>query len=217
MLHVILIGAPGSGKGTQARRLVKHYGIVHISTGDMLREAVDRHTDVGVLVEGYMSSGRLVPDQHVTALVEERLDQGDLPNGFAIDGYPRTVRQIHEFERVMEDRGRTLDAVLRIDVPDRVVVERMSSRRIDPGTGRIYNLELAADHPPADVAGRLVRRHDDGPEVVEQRLATYHQETEPVIEHYRATGQLIEVDGACSPAVVFAAIQRGLESVAQRR
>lgn len=216
-LHLILIGAPGSGKGTQALLLVETYGIVHISTGDMLRQAIDNGTDLGVLVHSYMHAGNLVPDRHVDALVAERLDRGDLAEGFAIDGYPRTVHQIHEFARIMETRGRVLDAVLRIDVPDEAVVERMANRRIDPETGHIYNLNLQADRPPEEIANRLVQRHDDSPEIIRQRLQTYHEETEPVIEHFRATGQLIEVDGARPPALVFASIQRRLAAQEHNR
>lgn len=214
-MHLILIGAPGSGKGTQAKRLVETYGIVHVSTGDMLREAIDSGSDLGVLMKTYMSKGHLVPDTHVTALVEERVDRGDLPNGFVIDGYPRTVRQIEEFGRLMETRGRTLDAVLRIDVPDEEVIGRLSDRRIDPQTGQIYNLNLEGDHPSPDVEARLVQRDDDRPEIIQQRLDTYHAETEPVIEHYRSTGQLIEVNGARAPSVVFASIQKRLAAQTQ--
>jgi adenylate kinase len=162
-----------------------------------------------------MSSGNLVPDDRVTALVEERVDRGDVPKGFVIDGYPRTVRQIHEFDRVMADRGRRLDAVLRIDVPDAVVIGRLSDRRIDPETGRIYNLNLEGDHPHPDVEARLVQRNDDRPEIIRQRLESYHAETMPVIEHYRGTGQLIEVDGARAPSLVFGSIRRRLNGRAQ--
>jgi adenylate kinase len=214
-LHLILIGAPGSGKGTQARRLVENYDIVHISTGDMLREAVSSGSDLGVLVHTYISQGHLVPDTHVTDLVEERLDRGDLTNGFVIDGYPRTVRQIHQFDRIMKSRGRTLDAVIRVDVPDEVVIARLSDRRIDPETKHIYNLNLEGDHPSADVEARLVQRDDDRPEIIKQRLATYHAETLPVIEHYRGSGKMIEVKGARAPSVVFATIQKRLEYQAE--
>ena len=211
-MHLILIGAPGSGKGTQARRLVKTYGIVHISTGDMLREAVHSGSDLGVLVNTYISQGHLVPDTHVTTLVEERLDRGDLPNGFVIDGYPRTVGQIGEFDRIMKSRQRALDAVLRIDVPAEVVINRLSDRRIDPETGRIYNLNLEGDHPDPDLEVRLVQRNDDRPEIIKQRLSTYNAETLPVIEQYREMEQLIEVNGARAPSLVFASIQRRLSS-----
>jgi adenylate kinase len=213
-LHLILIGAPGSGKGTQANRLVDTYGIVHISTGDMLREAVRSGSDLGILVNNYISRGHLVPDTHVTSLVEDRLDRGDLPNGFVIDGYPRTARQVHEFARIMQARSRTLDAVLRIDVADEVVIGRLSDRRIDPETRRIYNLNLEGDHPDPSVEARLVQRDDDRPEIIKQRLQTYHAETMPVIEQYRETGQLIEVNGDRAPSLVFASFQKHLSSQA---
>ncbi len=215
-MQLILLGAPGSGKGTQARRLEEGYGILHISTGDMLREAAGGGTDLGALIEDHLRRGRLVPDAHVLTLVEERLGRGDLDRGFTLDGYPRTRRQVDDFEKLMQALERNLDAALNIDVPDEIVIERLSSRRIDPETGRIYNLGLE-DDPPPEVAGRLSRRNDDGPEVIRQRLETYHAETEPLIEHYRRTGQLIEIDGARPPSEVFAAIQQGLEAAVQSR
>ncbi len=215
-MQLILLGAPGSGKGTQARRLEEGYGILHISTGDMLREAAGGGTDLGALIEDHLRRGRLVPDARVLTLVEERLGRGDLDRGFTLDGYPRTRRQVDDFEKLMEALGRNLDAALNIDVPDEIVIERLSSRRIDPQTGRVYNLGLE-DDPPPEVAGRLSQRNDDGPRVIRQRLETYHAETEALIAHYRRTGQLIEIDGARPPSEVFAAIQQGLEAVLQSR
>ena len=131
--------------------------------------------------------------------------------GFALDGYPRTLQQVDDFQKLMQALGRRLDAAVNIDVPDDIVIERLSSRRVDPETGRIYNLALE-DDPPPEVAGRLSRRSDDGPGVIRQRLATYHAETEPLIDHYRRAGLLIEVDGARPPSEVSADIDRGLEA-----
>lgn len=215
-MQLILLGAPGSGKGTQARRLEQAYGVVHISTGDMLRDAVAEGTELGGLIEDRLRRGHLVPDAHVLALVAERLGRGDLHRGFAIDGYPRTRRQVDDFEKLMQGLGLGTDAALNIAVPDEIVVERLSSRRIDPETGRVYNLALEAQ-PPPEIAGRLARRNDDRPEIIRQRLATYHAETRPVIEHYRRTGQLIEVEGARPPSEVFADIRQGLEAAVQSR
>ena len=215
-MQLILLGAPGSGKGTQARRLEEGYGIVHISTGDMLREAAGDGTDLGALIEDQLRRGRLVPDAHVLSLLEERLGRGDLDRGFVIDGYPRTRQQVDDFDSLMQALGRSLHAALNIAVPDEIVIERLSSRRIDPETGRIYNLALEA-HPPPEVAARLAHRNDDSPGVIRQRLETYHAETKPLIEHYRRTGQLIEVDGARPPSEVFAVIQERLEAVVQSR
>ena len=215
-MQLILLGAPGSGKGTQARRLEAAYGIVHISTGDMLREASGDGTDLGALIEDHLRRGRLVPDARVLALVEERLGREEPDRGFALDGYPRTVQQVDDFENLMQALGRNLDAALNIDVPDEIVIERLSSRRIDPETGRVYNLALE-DDPPPEGAGRLSRRNDDGPGVIRQRLATYHAETEPLIDHYRRAGQLIEIDGAHPPSRVFAAIRDRLEAAVESR
>jgi adenylate kinase len=214
-LHLILIGAPGSGKGTQAKRLVSEFGIVHISTGDMLREAVSSGSDLGELISTYLRAGHLVPDNHVTALVEERVDRGDVPDGFVIDGYPRTINQIQTFADLMEVRDRRLDAVIRIDVPDVAVISRMANRRIDPDTGRIYNLNLKADWPSLDIMERLVQRDDDRPSVIQQRLNTYRAETEPVIDQYRRMGNLVEVDGSGAPDEVFERVQRELSSVTE--
>lgn len=210
-MQLILLGAPGSGKGTQARRLEEAYGVVHISTGDMLRDAVAEGTELGGRIEDRLRRGHLVPDAHVLALVEERLGRGDLDRGFVIDGYPRTRQQVDDFDSLMQTLGRSLDAALNISVPDEIVVERLSSRRIDPETGRVYNLALEA-RPPAEIAGRLARRNDDRPEIIRQRLATYHAETRPVIDHYRRTGQLIEVEGARPPSEVFADVQARIVS-----
>ncbi len=213
-LHLILIGAPGSGKGTQAKRLVTKFDIAHISTGDMLREAVSSGSDLGELISTYLGAGHLVPDNHVTALVEERVDRGDLPNGFVIDGYPRTINQIQAFANLMSARNRRLDAVVCIDVPDVSVISRMANRRIDPETGRIYNLNLKADWPSLDIMERLVQRDDDRPSVIKQRLDTYRAETEPVINRYRSSGELIEVDGSGTPDEVFERVTKGLARVA---
>ena len=215
VLHLILIGAPGSGKGTQAKRLVEKFDIVHISTGDMLREAVSSGSDLGELISTYLRAGRLVPDNHVTALVDERVDRGDVPNGFVIDGYPRTINQIQAFANLMKVRRRRLAAVVCIDVPDVSVISRMANRRIDPETGRIYNLNLKADWPSLDIMERLVQRDDDRPDVIKQRLDTYRAETEPVIEAYRRTGELIEVNGSGTPDEVFERVTHGLATVTE--
>ncbi len=181
----------------------------------MLREAVSSGSDLGELISTYLRAGHLVPDNHVTALVEERVDRGDVPDGFVIDGYPRTINQIQAFADLMEVRDRRLDAVIRIDVPDVAVISRMANRRIDPDTGRIYNLNLKADWPSLDIMERLVQRDDDRPSVIQQRLNTYRAETEPVIDQYRRMGNLVEVDGSGAPDEVFERVQRELSSVTE--
>ncbi len=202
-MRLILLGAPGSGKGTQAKRLVEHFGIVQVCTGDMLREAVASQSDLGVLVEHYMRTGHLVPDHHVNQLVAERLAQKDVGDGFVMDGYPRTLPQVDSFQELLDRRGLQLDGVLFIDVPDEAVIHRMTGRRVDPLTGTIYNLHLDGAPPAAEVAGRLEQRPDDTEEVIRERMATFHRETGPVIARYRCLGRLITVDGNADSDTVF--------------
>ena len=166
-MQLVLLGAPGSGKGTQAKRMVAEYGLVHISTGDMLRQEIVAGSDLGAVIESYLKAGYLVPDHHATSLVDQRLAKADIANGFILDGFPRTVRQAESLDEILRIREIRLDTAALIDVPDEIVVKRISGRRIDPQTGRIYNLgDIAADQAPADVLSRLQKRDDDDEEVI---------------------------------------------------
>ena len=209
-LRLILLGAPGSGKGTQARRLVEHFGILQVCTGDMLREAVASQSDLGVLVEHYMRTGHLVPDHHVNQLVAERLAQEDAGNGFVMDGYPRTLPQVDSLHELLDGAGLNLDGVIFIDVPDEAVIHRMTGRRVDPVTGAIYNLHLDGAPPSAEIARRLQQRPDDTEEVIRERMATFHRETGPVIARYRCQNRLITVNGDGGSGAVFEEIRRQL-------
>ena len=213
-MHLILLGAPGSGKGTQAARLENHYHLAHISTGEMLREAVASRTDLGQLVEHYLGAGRLVPDHHVTTLVEERLSREDAKNGFMMDGYPRTKRQMASFDEMMAAKRLSLDGIILIRVPDDIVITRLSGRRIDPETGNTYNLNFDGDTLDPAIVARLEQRDDDREDVVLKRLSIFHRETDTVIDHYRSLKQLVLVDGAASPDAVFEDIVQQLESLA---
>jgi adenylate kinase len=182
-MRLILLGAPGAGKGTQAAVICKRYGIPQISTGDMLRAAVKAGTPLGVAAKQVMDSGGLVSDDIIIGLVKERIAQPDCANGFLFDGFPRTIPQADALKRA----GIKLDVVLEIDVPDSAIIERMSGRRVHPASGRTYHVQ----HNPPKVDGRddatgeaLIQRDDDKEETVRKRLQVYHDQTRPLVAYY---------------------------------
>ena len=197
---MILVGPPGAGKGTQAGALVNRFGISHISTGDMLRAAVSQGTALGKQADGYMKAGGLVPDDLVIAMVIERIQQPDCADGFMLDGFPRTRPQAEALDTELEKAGLALDIVLQIEVPDELIVERITGRRLDPDTGEIYHVEFRP--PPADVAPRVLQRKDDTERACRARLEKYHSETAPIVPFYEAKGLLKRVDGNAAPEEV---------------
>ena len=210
-MRLMLIGAPASGKGTQAERLARHFAIGHVSTGDMLRRAVATRTDLGLVVEHYLKRGWLVPDHHVMTLVRERLSHGNISGGFILDGFPRTLSQARAFDQCLAELGHSLDAAILMDVPDATVLERITGRRADPQTGRIYHLKY--NPPPAEILPRLEQREDDTAEVMQERLDTHHREIGPVIEHYEGRLPFLRIDGTASEKEVFGAILDRLASL----
>lgn len=210
-MRLILVGAPGAGKGTQAARLVERYGVSHISTGDMLRAAVAEGSELGLQADVIMKRGDLVPDELVIGMLLERIGRADCARGFLLDGFPRTRPQAEALDVALAAVGTGLDAVVLIDVPDAVIVSRITGRRSDPETGRIYHMEF--DPPPADVLPRLIQRKDDTEEAAQARLRKYHAETEPIIPFYEAKGLLRRVDGLGSPAEVTARLMAVLASL----
>lgn len=199
-MRMILVGPPGAGKGTQAGALVNRFGISHISTGDMLRAAVSQGTTLGKQADGYMKAGGLVPDDLVIAMVIERIQQPDCAEGFMLDGFPRTRPQAEALDTELEKAGLALDVVLQIEVPDALIVERITGRRLDPDTGEIYHVEFRP--PPADVAPRVIQRKDDTERACRARLEKYHSETAPIVPFYEAKGLLKRVDGNAAPEEV---------------
>lgn len=199
-MRMILVGPPGAGKGTQAGELVNRFGISHISTGDMLRAAVSRGTALGKQADGYMKAGGLVPDDLVIAMVIERLQQPDCTDGFMLDGFPRTRPQAEALDAELEKAGLALDVVLQIEVPDELIVERITGRRLDPDTGEIYHVKFKP--PPADVTPRVIQRKDDTEQACRARLEKYHSETAPIVPFYEAKGLLKRVDGNAAPEEV---------------
>lgn len=203
-MRMIFIGPPGAGKGTQAARLVEHHAIPHISTGDMFRAAVKGGTPMGKEADRYMKAGELVPDEVVIGMVKERIAQDDCQSGFMLDGFPRTLAQAE----ALDAAGVSIDAVLLLEVPDELIVKRITGRRSDPETGTIYHLEF--NPPPAEVADRLVHRKDDTEEACRTRLDTYHAQTAPIVPFYDARGIVKRVDGVGTPDEVTARITAAL-------
>jgi adenylate kinase len=207
-MRVIFVGPPGAGKGTQAARLLERLGTPHISTGDMFRAAVKAGTPLGQEAERYMKLGQLVPDAVTIGLVRERIAQPDCAVGFLLDGFPRTTPQAEALEAALQADGVAIDAVAVLDVPDDLIVERITGRRTDPETGRIYHLRF--DPPPADVAGRVVQRKDDTEEACRTRLALYHEQTAPLVTFYGDSGRMKRVDGVGTPDEVTARLMAAL-------
>ena len=208
MSRVIFLGAPGAGKGTQARRLASESGGPQVATGDMLREAVAGGTPLGREAKRFMDSGALVPDEVVIGMILERITQPDCAGGFMLDGFPRTRPQAEALDTAMRGAGVELDAVVLIEVPDGLLEERAVGRRSDPSTGKIYHLKY--NPPPADIAGRLIHRKDDTIEAVTTRVQKYHSETAPIIPFYLSKGILKRVDGVGEPNEVTKRLEKAL-------
>lgn len=202
--NVVLLGAPGAGKGTQAKLLSQRLGVPHISTGDILREAVAAGTDLGRQAKSYMDRGELVPDELVIAIARERLAQDDCGRGFLLDGFPRTVAQAEALDEVMEELQREPLIVVNLTVDEDEIVRRLSGRRLCRGCDGIYNIadegvEDGGKCPDPNCGGELYQRSDDRPEAIRERLAVYRRQTEPLIEYYAARGLLVNVEGEGSP------------------
>ena len=215
-LNLILLGPPGAGKGTQAAKLTNDFAIPHISTGDMLRAAVGNQTPLGVEAKRYMDSGELVPDSVIIGVVLERIAQDDARDGFLLDGFPRTVAQADALGHDIEKLDRRLTAALLIDVPDEIVVKRISGRRMNPKTGRIYHVDF--DPPKQDGicdedGTQLIQRDDDREETVRKRLVVYHEQTEPLIHYYDEQGLLRRFDGTGSQRDVHDHIRSALATL----
>jgi adenylate kinase len=212
-MKIILLGAPGSGKGTQGELMTKAYGFPKISTGDLLRDAVSRGAPLGQQAKAIMERGDLVADELVVKMVEERIAQPDCVDGYILDGFPRTINQAQMIENMDQNHR---EVVIEIHLPDEVVIDRLSARRICSSCGTIYNL-LGQTPKVANVcdvcSGKLIRRDDDKPAVIQDRLKVYHEQTEPLIDHYKAKSNYFAIDGEGSIEEIFARVRGVLDRV----
>jgi adenylate kinase len=204
MMRIVLLGAPGSGKGTQAQRLQAKYGVPQVSSGDLLREAVARGTELGLKAKAVMEAGRLVSDDIVLGLIRDRLAREDARQGFILDGFPRTIEQADALERLLEEIGQPLDAVLLLDVRREAIVQRLAGRRICPTCGTVYNVSsMPEDGKCSRDGAELYQRPDDKEEVIVKRLEVYESQTRPLVDHYSKLGLLRVVAGEGSLDEVF--------------
>ena len=208
-MKLVMLGAPGAGKGTQAKMIAAKYGIPHISTGDIFRANIKNGTELGEKAKQYMDQGLLVPDELTLALIMDRFAQDDCANGYVLDGFPRTIAQAEALTASLKEQGDALDYAIDVDVPDENIVERMGGIRACVNCGGTYHVLF---NPPQKsgicdlCGGELSIRKDDLPETVKKRLAVYHEQTQPLIDYYNAEGILKTVDGTVDVNEVFAAI-----------
>ena len=213
-MNIILMGPPGAGKGTQAANLVKEYGLTHISTGDIFRKALKEQTKYGVIAKYFMQFGHLVPDDYTIQMVREYLQENEFPNGFILDGFPRTIIQARELESIAKEFGFEIDAVINLDIELDRLVPRLSGRRTCKECGASYHIEY---NPPkvegvCDVCGgELYQRPDESEDAVKVRLDTYEKQTSPLIDYYTMKGQIPNINGDQSMEDVFKDIKASLE------
>ncbi len=214
-MKIIMLGAPGAGKGTQAKKLATKYGIPHISTGDIFRANIKNGTELGAKAKVYMDQGLLVPDELVVCLVVDRFKKSDCEKGYVLDGFPRTIPQAKELDEALAKNGDAVEYAIDVDVTDAEIISRMSGRRACVGCGATYHVKSV---PPkkegiCDVCGaNLILRDDDKPETVEKRLKVYHDQTQPLIEYYQAKGILKSIDGSIGLENIFKEIVKIVEA-----
>jgi adenylate kinase len=214
-MRIVFLGAPGSGKGTQAQRLIERHGIPQISTGDLLRAHRDRGTPLGLAAKAVMDAGKLVDDATILGMVRARLAEPDVARGFILDGFPRTLAQADGLAALLRELGQPLDAVVLFNIANAELIKRISGRRSCQDCGRVFNVHTAPPPSPPPCSGqceqpRLVQRSDDAEATVAKRLAVYEEQTRPLVDYYRARGQLREIDADADLATVTARVEAAL-------
>ena len=215
-IHIILLGPPGCGKGTQAQKLISEFGFVQLSTGDMLRAAISKGTEIGMQAKSIIDKGELVSDEIAIGIVKDRICSTECEHGYLLDGFPRTLAQAEKLDQILSDRNQKIDVVIRLCVPDEMAIRRIAGRRFHITSGRSYNIEF---NPPKiegkdDITGeKLVQREDDKEEIVQSRLNTYHELTEPLVRYYQKQGILRAIDGTGSPENIYTEIKQMLNEV----
>lgn len=208
-MKIIMLGAPGAGKGTQAKKIASQYTIPHISTGDIFRANIKNNTELGQKAKTYMDKGELVPDELVVDLIMDRFKEADCANGYVLDGFPRTIPQAEALDKALNAQNESVDYAINVEVPDENIINRMSGRRACVGCGATYHIKYNPTKVDGvcDVCGQqLILRDDDKPETVKNRLAVYHEQTQPLIDYYTNAGVLRTVDGTVDINDVFQAI-----------
>ena len=215
-IHIILLGPPGCGKGTQAQKLIREFSFVQLSTGDMLRAAISKGTEIGIQAKSIIDKGELVSDELVIGIVRDRIFSTECECGYMLDGFPRTLAQAEKLDQILSDRNQKIDIVFRLCVPDEMSIRRIAGRRFHITSGRSYNIEF---NPPKiegrdDITGeKLVQREDDKEEIVQSRLNTYHELTEPLVRYYQKQGIIKAIDGSDSPENIYTEIKQTLNEV----
>lgn len=215
-MNLLIIGAPGTGKGTMSSKIINDYDVIHISTGDMLREAINSKSDVGLLAKEYIDKGQLVPDSIIHDIICEYFNKNDLKHGFLFDGYPRNVSQAKDFDALLRKQGKKLDLVICLDMDDEALKQRITGRRVCNDCKEIYHIS----HKPSKVegvcdicGGKLIQRSDDTLEALEKRLKTYYEQTEPVIEYYKEKGIVSFVDSNRDEETIYNEIKKDIEAI----
>lgn len=208
-MNIILLGAPGAGKGTQASRISDAYKLPHISTGDIFRENIKNETPIGLLAKSYIDKGQLVPDEVTCKIVESRIEKDDCKNGYMLDGFPRTIAQAEALDKITK-----IDLVINIDVDFSLLLDRLCGRRVCKDCGESYHISrLNGETTCSRCGGELYQRKDDNPETVQSRLDVYNAQTAPLIEYYSKKGLLFNVEGSTSPEAVFEAVSEKLDAM----